>query len=211
MNGVWRWRWNREPARTPATCSWIMLYARCVAQQHGDHGCGRGEAIRREYSAHGHFDHFGRSRRLPAKEPSTTCPPLDVYVRTAKTNFCNRKTASGAPGHFADWGVLDRRELDASRSRCLIANNPGCKAMPSPPALSSGAASNAYCNTLVRISKKNGIGCDMPEANAKGRREVRRRRTSGRTWHRLQSQGSRPRGDFLLRPCRHRQYRPASH
>ena len=62
--------------------------------------------------SHGHFDHFGGLIAFLQANRTKLPADLTLYVG-GEDNFCNRKTGSGAPGHFADWGVLDRRELDA--------------------------------------------------------------------------------------------------
>src|SRR5439155_24919326 len=73
--------------------------------------------------SHGHFDHFGglidylkvNRNRLPAD--------LTLYVG-GEDNFCTRKVPARTPGHFSDWGVLERRELDALKVKVVKCEQP---------------------------------------------------------------------------------------
>src|SRR6266849_2820388 len=56
--------------------------------------------------SHGHYDHLGGMIGFLQKYRDKLPADLTLYVG-GEDNFCNRKTASGAPGHFSDWGVLD--------------------------------------------------------------------------------------------------------
>ena len=118
--------------------------------------------------SHGHFDHFGGLIGFLQKYRSRLPADLTLYVG-GEDNFCNRKTASGAPGHFADWGVLDRRELDALKVKIVYCDQP---TVIMGHAFTTGTIARrsfekVLPNTLVEYSKKNGIGCDIPAANAK--------------------------------------------
>jgi 7,8-dihydropterin-6-yl-methyl-4-(beta-D-ribofuranosyl)aminobenzene 5'-phosphate synthase len=73
--------------------------------------------------SHGHFDHFGGLIAFLQKNRDRLPADLTLYVG-GEDNFCNRKTASGAPGHFADWGVLDRRELEALKVKIVYCEKP---------------------------------------------------------------------------------------
>src|SRR5581483_6969061 len=64
--------------------------------------------------SHGHFDHFGGLIDFLKANRSRLPRELTLYVG-GEDNFCNRKTASGAPGHFSDWGVLPARGRSAQR------------------------------------------------------------------------------------------------
>jgi 7,8-dihydropterin-6-yl-methyl-4-(beta-D-ribofuranosyl)aminobenzene 5'-phosphate synthase len=118
--------------------------------------------------SHGHFDHFGGLIAFLKANRSKLPSDLTLYVG-GEDNFCNRKTASGSPGHFADWGVLDRRELDALKVKIVYCEKP---TIIQGQAFTTGIINrNSFekvlPNTLVEFSKKNGLGCDMPELNAK--------------------------------------------
>jgi 7,8-dihydropterin-6-yl-methyl-4-(beta-D-ribofuranosyl)aminobenzene 5'-phosphate synthase len=118
--------------------------------------------------SHGHYDHFGglvgylrRNReRLPAD--------LTLYVG-GEDNFCIRKTGSGTPGNFTEWGVLDRRELEQLRVKIVYCDKPtvvmGHGFTTGPIARRS--FEKVLPNTLVEYSKRDGIGCDIPAANEK--------------------------------------------
>jgi len=118
--------------------------------------------------SHGHYDHFGglvgylrRNRdRLPAD--------LTLYVG-GEDNFCNRKTGSGAPGHFTDWGVLDRRELEALRVKVVYCEKPTVVMGHgfTTGTIARRSFEKVLPNTLVEYAKRDGVGCDIPAANEK--------------------------------------------
>ena len=60
-------------------------------------------------ASHGHFDHFGGLIGYLQKYRDQLPADLPLYIG-GEDLFCVRKNATGTPGHFADWGVLDRRE-----------------------------------------------------------------------------------------------------
>jgi 7,8-dihydropterin-6-yl-methyl-4-(beta-D-ribofuranosyl)aminobenzene 5'-phosphate synthase len=118
--------------------------------------------------SHGHFDHFGGLIGFLTRYRDKLPADLTLYVG-GEDNFCNRKTASGAPGHFADWGVLDRRELEALKVKLVYCEQP---TVVQGHAFTTGiikrrSFERVLPNTLVEYSKKDGLGCDIPEANAK--------------------------------------------
>jgi 7,8-dihydropterin-6-yl-methyl-4-(beta-D-ribofuranosyl)aminobenzene 5'-phosphate synthase len=118
--------------------------------------------------SHGHFDHFGGLIGFLQKNRGKLPADLTLYVG-GEDNFCNRKTVIGAPGHFADWGVLDRRELDALKVKIVYCEKP---TVVMGHAFTTGTIKRrsfekVLPNTQVEYSKKNGIGCDMPAANEK--------------------------------------------
>jgi 7,8-dihydropterin-6-yl-methyl-4-(beta-D-ribofuranosyl)aminobenzene 5'-phosphate synthase len=120
-------------------------------------------------ASHGHFDHFGglvgyleRYRdRLPAELP--------LYIG-GEDLFCVRKNAGRSPGHFTDWGVLDRRDLERHRLRIVRCEQPRVIA---GHAFSTGIIARTSFekvlpNTFVQYFKRDdGVGCDMPEENAR--------------------------------------------
>jgi 7,8-dihydropterin-6-yl-methyl-4-(beta-D-ribofuranosyl)aminobenzene 5'-phosphate synthase len=73
--------------------------------------------------SHGHFDHFGGLIGFLQRYRDNLPSDLTLYVG-GEDNFCNRKAVIGAPGHFADWGVLDHRELEALRVRIVKCEQP---------------------------------------------------------------------------------------
>ena len=118
--------------------------------------------------SHGHFDHFGGLIAFLQKYRSRLPADLVLYAG-GEDNFCNRKTASGAPGHFSDWGVLDRRELDKLNVRIVMCEQP---TVIQGHAFTTGTIARrsferVLPNTQVAYYKSAGVGCDMPEANAK--------------------------------------------
>jgi 7,8-dihydropterin-6-yl-methyl-4-(beta-D-ribofuranosyl)aminobenzene 5'-phosphate synthase len=118
--------------------------------------------------SHGHFDHFGGLIPFLQAHRSKLPADLTLYVG-GEDNFCNRKTASGSPGHFADWGVLDRRELDALKVKIVYCEKPTIIQGHAftTGVINRGSFEKVIPNTLVEYAKKNGIGCDLPELNSK--------------------------------------------
>lgn len=118
--------------------------------------------------SHGHFDHFGGLVGYLEKFRSKLPNDLTLYVG-GEDNFCNRKTASGAPGHFSDWGVLDRRDLEKFRVKVVSCEQP---TVVMGHAFTTGVIQRrtferVLPNTRVEYFKTKGVGCDMPDANAK--------------------------------------------
>jgi 7,8-dihydropterin-6-yl-methyl-4-(beta-D-ribofuranosyl)aminobenzene 5'-phosphate synthase len=118
--------------------------------------------------SHGHFDHFGGLIGFLEKYRSRLPAHLTLYAG-GEDNFCNRKTASGAPGHFSDWGVLDRRELDRLNVKLVMCEQP---TVIQGHAFTTGTIARrsfekVLPNTQVSYRKTGGIGCDMPAADAK--------------------------------------------
>ena len=118
--------------------------------------------------SHGHYDHFGGLLGYLEKFRGNLPADLTLYVG-GEDNFCNRKTASGSPGHFSDWGVLDRRDLEKHRVKVVACEQP---TVIMGHAFSTGMISRrgferVLPNTLVEYFKTKGVGCDIPAANAK--------------------------------------------
>ena len=118
--------------------------------------------------SHGHYDHFGGLVGYLEKFRSKLPGDLTLYVG-GEDNFCNRKTASGAPGHFSDWGVLDRRDLEKFRVKVVSCEQP---TVVMGHAFTTGVIQRrtferVLPNTRVEYFKTKGVGCDMPDANAK--------------------------------------------
>jgi 7,8-dihydropterin-6-yl-methyl-4-(beta-D-ribofuranosyl)aminobenzene 5'-phosphate synthase len=118
--------------------------------------------------SHGHYDHLGGIIGFLQKYRDKLPADLTLYVG-GEDNFCNRKTASGTPGHFSDWGVLDRRDLEAFKVKIVYCEQP---TVVMGHAFTTGSIARrsferVLPNTQVEYSKRNGVGCDMPAANAK--------------------------------------------
>lgn len=119
-------------------------------------------------ASHGHYDHFGGLIGFLEQHRGKLPADLQMYIG-GEDLFCTRKTAVGAPGHFADWGVLDRRDLDKHRIRIVSCEQP---TVVMGHAFTTGTIDRTSFekvlpNTLVEYFKKDGLGCDIPSANAK--------------------------------------------
>jgi 7,8-dihydropterin-6-yl-methyl-4-(beta-D-ribofuranosyl)aminobenzene 5'-phosphate synthase len=115
--------------------------------------------------SHGHYDHFGGLIGFLQHNRARLPDDLALYVG-GEDNFCNRVTRTGTPGHFADWGVLDRRELAALNVRIVSCEQP---TIIEGHAFTTGSIQRrsferVLPNTLVEYGKKDGLGCDMPAA-----------------------------------------------
>mgnify|MGYP001377201114 CR=1 FL=1 len=93
-------------------------------------------------------------------------------------NFCLRKTQSGTPGHFSDWGVLDRRDLEKWKIKVVSCEQP---TVIHGHAFTTGTIQRksfeqVLPNTQVEYFKRNNVGCDIPAANdkAQGKAETGR-------------------------------------
>jgi len=118
--------------------------------------------------SHGHYDHLGGMIGFLQKYRDKLPADLTLYVG-GEDNFCNRKTASGAPGHFSDWGVLDRRELEALKVKIVYCEQP---TVVMGHAFTTGniarrSFERVLPNTQVEYHKTNGVGCSIPAADAK--------------------------------------------
>lgn len=118
--------------------------------------------------SHGHFDHFGGLIAFLQKNRNRLPANLTLYVG-GEDNFCSRKTSSGTPGHFTDWGVLDRRELERLNVKIVKCERP---TVIEGHAFTTGTIARrsferVLPNTQVSYHKTDGIGCDMPDADAK--------------------------------------------
>ena len=119
--------------------------------------------------SHGHFDHFGGLVDFLKANRSRLPRELTLYVG-GEDNFCHRKTASGAPGHFTDYGVLDRREVEALNIKIVKCDQP---TVILGHAFTTGhiarqSFERVLPNTLVSYHKDaNGVGCEMAAEDAK--------------------------------------------
>jgi len=118
--------------------------------------------------SHGHYDHFGGLVGFLRRHRERLPEELILYAG-GEDNFCIRKTQSGAPGHFADWGVLDRRELEALRVKVVYCERP---TLIEGHALTTGiiqrrSFEKVLPNTLVEYAPRDGVGCNLPDEDRK--------------------------------------------
>lgn len=118
--------------------------------------------------SHGHYDHFGGLLGFLEKNRSRLPADLTLYAG-GEDNFCLRKTQGGAPGHFNDWGVLDRRELEKHRVKIVYCEKP---TIVQGHAFTTGVIERrsfekVLPNTLVEYARRDGLGCDLPAEHAK--------------------------------------------
>jgi 7,8-dihydropterin-6-yl-methyl-4-(beta-D-ribofuranosyl)aminobenzene 5'-phosphate synthase len=120
-------------------------------------------------ASHGHFDHFGGMIGYLDQYRDKLPADLPLYIG-GEDLFCVRKNATATPGHFTDWGVLDRRDLERHRLRVVRCEQP---AVIAGHAFSTGIIARksfekVLPNTMVQYFRRaDGVGCDMPEENAK--------------------------------------------
>ena len=123
--------------------------------------------------SHGHFDHFGGLIGFLEKYRSRLPADLTLYSG-GEENFCNRKAGAGVPGHFGDWGVLDRRELARLKVKVVLCEQP---TVIQGHAFTTGiiqrkSFETVLPNTQVSYRKRaDGVGCDMPAEDAKWKGE----------------------------------------
>lgn len=118
--------------------------------------------------SHGHYDHFGGLLGFLQKYRDQLPADLPMFIG-GEDLFCIRKNATGTPGHFADWGVLDRRDLEKYRIRVVSCEQP---TVILGHAFTTGTIKRSSFermlpNTMVEYAKRDGIGCDIPSENAK--------------------------------------------
>lgn len=118
--------------------------------------------------SHGHYDHFGGLLGFLEKHRANLPADLTLYAG-GEDNFCLRKQGTGTPGHFSDWGVLDRRDLERFKVKVVTCEEP---TVIMGHAFTTGnirrtSFERVFPNTQVEYFKRNNVGCDIPEANAK--------------------------------------------
>jgi 7,8-dihydropterin-6-yl-methyl-4-(beta-D-ribofuranosyl)aminobenzene 5'-phosphate synthase len=118
--------------------------------------------------SHGHFDHHGGLLGYLNKYRDKLPADLTLFVG-GEDNFCLRKAPSGGPGNYADYGVLDRREIEALKVNVVYCEEP---TIVMGHAFTTGTIARrtferVLPNTIVEYDKKNGVGCNIPAASAK--------------------------------------------
>lgn len=118
--------------------------------------------------SHGHYDHFGGLVGFLEKHRDRLPAALTLYAG-GEENFCIRRAQSGAPGHFADWGVLDRRELERLKVKIVYCEKP---TVIEGHAFTTGTIARrsferVLPNTQVEYAPRGGVGCNMPAEHAK--------------------------------------------
>ena len=120
-------------------------------------------------ASHGHFDHFGGMIGYLEKYRGQLPADLPLYIG-GEDLFCVRKNATGTPGHFTDWGVLDRRDLTKHRVRVVSCEQP---TVVLGHAFTTGTITRSSFervlpNTMVQYSmRSDGVGCNLPAEDAK--------------------------------------------
>ena len=109
--------------------------------------------------SHGHFDHFGGLQGFLEKYRDRLPADLKLYAG-GEDNFCVR--FSGRPGQFAEFGVLDRREIASRKVTTVLCEKP---TVIEGHAFTTGKIERSSLervlpNTSVKFEIKDGLGCD---------------------------------------------------
>jgi 7,8-dihydropterin-6-yl-methyl-4-(beta-D-ribofuranosyl)aminobenzene 5'-phosphate synthase len=118
--------------------------------------------------SHGHFDHYGGLIGFLQRYRSQFPSDLTLYAG-GEDNFCRRVVVASTPGQFAEFGVLDRRELAAMNVHVVLCPEPTVIA---GQALTTGVIErksfeHVLPNTYVDYAMKDGLGCNIPAAAEK--------------------------------------------
>jgi 7,8-dihydropterin-6-yl-methyl-4-(beta-D-ribofuranosyl)aminobenzene 5'-phosphate synthase len=118
--------------------------------------------------SHGHFDHHGGMLGYLQKYRDKLPAELTLFVG-GEDNFCMRKAPSGGAGNYADYGVVDRREIEALKVKVVYCDEP---TVIMGHAFTTGVIARRTFermlpNTIVEYGVKDGVGCNMPAAAAR--------------------------------------------
>lgn len=111
--------------------------------------------------SHGHYDHFGGLVGFLKKHRAAMRSDLTLFVG-GEDNFCERKRRTPTPGHFTDFGYLDRREVSGERVNIVLCEKPtvvGGHAFTTGT-IGRGSFEKVLPNTLVIYGRRAEIGCD---------------------------------------------------
>jgi 7,8-dihydropterin-6-yl-methyl-4-(beta-D-ribofuranosyl)aminobenzene 5'-phosphate synthase len=110
--------------------------------------------------SHGHYDHYGGLMGFLERHRSVLPAELRLYAG-GEDNFCHRVSPREG-GVFADYGVLDRRALQAQKVTTVLAEEP---VIIEGQAFTTGRIKrNSFerilPNSFVEYGMKDGVGCD---------------------------------------------------
>lgn len=111
--------------------------------------------------SHGHYDHFGGLVGFLKRHRAAMRPDLTLYVG-GEDNFCERKRRTPTPGHFTDFGYLDRREVTDQRVKIVLCEKPTVVAGHAftTGTIARGSFEKVLPNTLVIYGRQGEIGCN---------------------------------------------------
>jgi len=108
--------------------------------------------------SHGHYDHFGGLQGFLDKFRQALPRDVKLYAG-GEDNFCHR--LNGAPGQFADFGTLDRRELTSKQVATILCETPTVIAGHAftTGKIARNGIERVLPNTSVEFAMKDGLGC----------------------------------------------------
>jgi 7,8-dihydropterin-6-yl-methyl-4-(beta-D-ribofuranosyl)aminobenzene 5'-phosphate synthase len=111
--------------------------------------------------SHGHYDHFGGLMGFLERNRGKLPADMKLYAG-GEDNFCHRLGRTATPGQFSDFGMLDRRALEAKKITTVLAEAP---VVIAGQAFTTGrikrnSIEKVLPNTMVEFAMKDGVGCD---------------------------------------------------